>query len=150
VPELLVIDDSGKQLGLKSTFEALRLAEERDLDLVEIGPNNRPPVAKIMDYSKYRYELDKKRGKQKRGGEVKEVRLSLEIGEHDWQVRVNQAKRFLEEGNKVKVSLKLTGRQMLFSEKATEKINDFKNILDASYESPPQRLGPRYIAVIKK
>lgn len=143
-----MIDNSGKQLGIKSTFEALRMAEDIDLDLVEVGPNGHPPVARIMDYSKYRYELDKKQSKRKRGSEVKEVRLSLGIGEHDWRVRLNQATKFLNDGCKIKITLKLAGRQMLFKDKAIDKMNEFKNALGASYESAPQRFGPRYIAVI--
>lgn len=135
-------------MGIKSTFEALRLAEDLDLDLVEVGPNLQPPVARIMDYSKYRYELEKKQSKKKRGSEIKEVRLSLGIGEHDWQVRLNQATKFLNEGSRVKLTLKLAGRQMLFKDKAIDKMNEFKNALGASYESAPQRYGPRYIAVI--
>ena len=124
------------------------MAEDVDLDLVEVGPNSRPPVARIMDYSKYRYELEKNQSKKKRGSEIKEVRLSLEIGEHDWRVRINQATKFLNDGNRVKLTLKLAGRQMLFKDKAIDKMNEFKNALGASYESVPQRFGPRYVAVI--
>lgn len=103
-----------------------------------------------MDYSKYRYEQEKKQTKQKRTGEIKEIRLSLGIGEHDWQVKTNRAKKFLDEGHKVKVSLRLSGRQMLFAAKAAEKIDEFRQQLEASFESTPQRLGPRYIAIIKR
>jgi len=104
-----------------------------------------------MDYSKYRYEQGKKQSKQKKSsGEIKEVRLSLGIGDHDWQVKIGRAQKFLDQGHKVKITLRLSGRQMLFAGKATEKIDEFRQQLGGSFESAPQRLGPRYIAIIKR
>jgi translation initiation factor IF-3 len=136
-------------LGIKTLYEALQLAENAELDLVEVGPSASPPVAKILDYSKYRYELEKKQTKQKKSSEIKEVRLSLEIGQHDWSVKLNQAKKFLADNGRVQVSLKLSGRQMLFASKAGEKINSFREALGAQYETEPQRLGQRFNAVLK-
>lgn len=127
----------------------MQLAEDAELDLVEVGPSASPPVAKILDYSKYRYELEKKQTKQKKSSEIKEVRLSLEIGEHDWDVKLNQAKKFLADNGRVRVSLKLSGRQMLFANKAGAKINTFREALGAQYEAEPQRLGQRFNAVLK-
>lgn len=146
-----MIDGSGKQLGIKSVYEALRLAEEADLDLVEVGPGANPPVAKIMDFGKYQYELEKKHKQQSRAAtDVKEIRLSVNIDEHDWQVKLEKAKKFLAQSGKVKVDMKLMGRQMLFVQRALEKLNKFKDELGGNFEEPPQRMGRRYLAIIEK
>jgi len=150
-PEMLVISADKKQLGIKSLYEALRLAEEQNLDLIEVGPNASPPVARIMDYGKYRYELEKKQKTQsKRTTDVKEIRLSINIDEHDWQVKLERAKKFMAQSGKVKVEIKLMGRQMLFIDKATERLNQFREELGGEFESPPQRLGKRFVVLIKK
>lgn len=148
---MLVIDVNGKQLGIKSLYEALHLAEEQDLDLIEVGPGAQPPVARIMDYGKYKYELEKKQKSQSRAStDIKEVRLSVNIDSHDWQVKLERAKKFMAQSGRVKVEMKLAGRQMLFMEKALEKLNQFKQELGGEFESQPQRLGRRYIVLIKQ
>jgi translation initiation factor IF-3 len=110
-----VIDENGEQLGVMAPFEALKMARERMLDLVEISPNAVPPVCKIQDYGKYLYEKDKSdraaRKKQK-VIVIKEVKFSVTVDEHDYQTKKNQAVRFLGEGDKVKASLRFKGRQM--------------------------------------
>lgn len=110
-----VIDDEGNQLGILQPFEALKIARERGLDLVEVSPNAVPPVCRIQDYGKFLYEKDKSdraaRKKQK-VIVVKEVKFSVTVDEHDYQTKKNQAVRFLAEGDKVKASLRFKGRQM--------------------------------------
>src|SRR4051812_27125289 len=92
-PKLRVIDDQGTQLGIIDTSEGLKLAEEKGLDLVEVSPNADPPVARVMDFGKYRYEQEKQQQKQKKSkaGQVKEIRLTMKIGEHDLQYRLERA-----------------------------------------------------------
>jgi translation initiation factor IF-3 len=112
--ELRVIDSDGTQLGIMSLDEALNLASEKKLDLVNIAPTAKPPVCKILDYGKYRYELQKKEKEAKKKQkitQVKEIRLSTFIEEHDLAVKANNAARFLKEGDKVKVSLRFKGRE---------------------------------------
>ncbi len=110
-----VIDENGEQLGILQPFEALKIARERGLDLVEVSPNAVPPVCRIQDYGKFLYEKDKSdraaRKKQKIIV-VKEVKFSVTVDEHDYQTKKNQAVRFLSEGDKVKASLRFRGRQM--------------------------------------
>ena len=113
--EIRVIDENGEQLGVMAPFDALKMARERTLDLVEISPNAVPPVCKIQDYGKFLYEKDKSdraaRKKQK-VIVIKEVKFSVTVDEHDYQTKKNQAVRFLGEGDKVKASLRFKGRQM--------------------------------------
>lgn len=113
--EIRVIDENGEQLGIMVPFDALKIARERTLDLVEISPNAVPPVCRIQDYGKYLYEKDKSdraaRKKQK-VIVIKEVKFSVTVDEHDYQTKKNQAVRFLGEGDKVKASLRFRGRQM--------------------------------------
>ena len=113
--ELRVISNDGEQLGIMSASEALRLAEERDLDLVKISPQAKPPVCKIMDYGKYRFDMakrEKEARKNQRVVDIKEVRLSVNIDTHDFDTKVGHAKRFIAGGDKVKVSIRFRGREM--------------------------------------
>lgn len=113
--ELRVISSSGEQLGVLPFFEALRLAEDEGLDLIEIVPTSTPPVAKIMDFGKYRYDQVKREKESKKTQhqvKVKEIKLSPNISDHDRDVKVRQAREFLEKGNKVKVTLLFRGREM--------------------------------------
>ncbi|WP_317891458.1 translation initiation factor IF-3 [Edaphobacter acidisoli] len=113
--EVRVIDENGEQLGVMAPFEALKIARERSLDLVEISPNAVPPVCKIQDYGKFLYEKDKSERaarKKQKVITIKEVKFSVTVDEHDYQTKKNQALRFLTEGDKVKASLRFKGRQM--------------------------------------
>lgn len=113
--EVRVIDENGDQLGVMQPFEALRIARERSLDLVEISPNAVPPVCKIQDYGKFLYEKDKSERAARKTQKViviKEVKFSVTVDEHDYQTKKNQAVRFLGDGDKVKASLRFKGRQM--------------------------------------
>ena len=110
-----MIDENGEQLGVMPPFEALKIARERSLDLVEISPNAVPPVCKIQDYGKYLYEKDKSERaarKKQKVITIKEVKFSVTVDEHDYQTKKNQAIRFLGDGDKVKASLRFKGRQM--------------------------------------
>ncbi|MCT4778822.1 MULTISPECIES: translation initiation factor IF-3 [Exiguobacterium] len=117
--EVRLIGADGAQLGVQSRTEALRLAEEADLDLVMVAPQATPPVCKIMDYGKYRFELqkkDKETRKNQKVVQMKEVRLSPTIEENDFQTKFRNAKKFLENGNKVKASIRFRGRAITHSE----------------------------------
>lgn len=113
--QLRVIDEDGQQLGVLSKREALELAAQRELDLVEISPNADPPVAKIVDWGKYNYQKTKQLQKQKRSSktsELKQMRFGLKIGDHDLDVKLKKVTTFLEEGHKVKITLFYRGREM--------------------------------------
>lgn len=124
--EVRVIDDAGNQLGILPPFEALKIARERGLDLVEVSPNAVPPVCRIQDYGKFLYEKDKSERaarKKQKVIVVKEVKFSVTVDEHDYQTKKNQAVRFLGEGDKVKASLRFKGRQMAHRELGYNIIN---------------------------
>jgi translation initiation factor IF-3 len=141
-----VVDQDNKQIGIIDTREALRMAEEAGLDLVEIQPNVRPPLCKIMDYGKYRYELSKKAKSQRsHAAEMKEVRLgrSAKIGEHDVEIRVKQARRFLMDGHKVQFIQKFRGREMAFQEIGRKRLDEIAQALAdiAKVEIPARTMG---------
>src|ERR1700678_2812069 len=124
--EIRVIDENGEQLGVMPPFDALKMARERSLDLVEISPNAVPPVCKIQDYGKFLYEKDKSDRAARRKQKIitiKEVKFSVTVDEHDYQTKKNQAVRFLGEGDKVKASLRFKGRQMAHRELGNAIIN---------------------------
>ena len=126
--EIRLISDDGEQLGIMSSAEALKIAESRNLDLVKIAPTAKPPVCKIVDYGKYRFEMAKKEKEAKKNQhviETKEIRLSLKIDTHDFETKVNHAKKFLEYGNKVKVSIRFRGREMAHPEIGTKTMERF-------------------------
>lgn len=117
--EIRVISDDGEQLGIMSAAEALKIAESRNLDLVKIAPMAKPPVCKVMDYGKFRFEKAKKEKEAKKNQktiEIKEIRLSLNIDAHDFDTKINHAKKFIAAGNKVKVSIRFRGREMAHPE----------------------------------
>jgi len=121
-----VIDEEGAQLGVMQPFEAMKLARERGLDLVEISPTADPPVCKITDYGKYQYQLNKKAHEQRkssRGSQLKEVKFRPNTAEHDYQVRKNQIIRFLGEGHKVRAMIFHRGREMAHQEVGRAKMN---------------------------
>jgi len=124
--EVRVIDDKGEQLGIMAPFDALKIARERGLDLVEVSPTAVPPVCRIQDYGKFLYEKDKSERaarKKQKVIVVKEVKFSVTVDEHDYQTKKNQAVRFLTEGDKVKASLRFKGRQMAHRELGYNIIN---------------------------
>ena len=126
--EVRVVDQNGEQLGVMSGRDALALAEERQLDLVKIAPQARPPVCKLMDYGKYRFEQSKKEREFRKNQKVitvKEVRLSATIEDHDIDVKYRNAVKFLKDGNKVKVTIRFRGRQITHSEIGRQVMNEF-------------------------
>jgi translation initiation factor IF-3 len=145
-PNVRLVDIDGSQLGVVSLRQALDAAAEAGLDLAEIAPNAQPPVVKILDWGKYRYEQTKQLAKSKKNQrqvEVKQVRLGLKIGEHDLQVKLNRAKKFIEQGHKVKISLLFRGREITRPElgraildRVMEEISSL-----AIQEQPPQLSG---------
>jgi translation initiation factor IF-3 len=133
-PEVRVIDEEGKNLGIMPTQEAIKLARERELELIEVFPKAEPPIAKILDYGKFLYQKEKELRKQKAGQkriEIKGIRLSLRISQHDKEIRLGQAKDFLEEGDKVKIEILLKGRERQYANAAKDTINQFINSLEA-------------------
>jgi translation initiation factor IF-3 len=122
-----VIDETGKQLGVFPTGEALRLAEDRGLDLVEVSPNANPPVCRLLNYSKHMYERsrrDREARKAQKQAEIKEIRLRPKIAEHDVMVKLKLARRFLEEGSKVRVRVRFRGREITHKEIARELLDN--------------------------
>lgn len=126
--EVLVIAPDGESLGKMSRFEAFKKAEEYELDLLCVAPNANPPVCKIINYGKYRFESQKKAKEAKKNQkiiEIKEIQLTPTIGEHDIQTKVKAAIRFLNEGNKIKVGVRFRGRQLAHVEVGEEVLNKF-------------------------
>jgi translation initiation factor IF-3 len=110
-----LIDQDGKQLGIFPTKEALKNAEEQGFDLVEVAPTANPPVCKIMDYGKYRYQMSKRHSSRHKTMEVKEVKVRPQISKHDLDFKIRNIKRFLEQGNKVKITMLFRGREIVYS-----------------------------------
>jgi translation initiation factor IF-3 len=137
IPEVFLIDENDEKLGVTPTAKALSMAQEAGLDLVEVNPKEKPPVAKIMDYGHFKYEREKKAQKQKaqqKKVEIKGIRLSIRISKHDFNFRLEQAKKFLLKGNKLKIELILKGRERQHPEKAVEIINRFIGEIEKSEE----------------
>ena len=131
--EVRLIGEDGEQLGIVPGKEALRLAQEAELDLVKIAPTAKPPVCKIIDYGKYRYELarkEKEAKKKQKVIEIKEVRLSPNIDTNDLNTKVGAARKFLEKGDKVKVTLRFRGREMAHMFKSKYILDDFAESLN--------------------
>ncbi len=148
IPEVRVIDAEGGQLGIVPTDQARRMAEEKGLDLVEVAPDARPPVCKIMDYGKFRYTLKKKEHDAKRKThttQLKEIRLRPKIDKHDRDFKTNQAKGFLAEGHKVQFNMLFRGREMAHQEVGREVMNGImKDLAEFSkVERPPTMEGKR-------
>lgn len=127
--EVRVIDENGNNLGIFNLEEAIQLAREKNLDLVQVTENLEPPVCRIIDYGKYLYSQKKKSKKGKKGGEVKEIRLTLGISSHDIETKIKQIEQFLKEGNKVKIEMRLRGREKALKEFAKEKFQQFLETL---------------------
>lgn len=143
-----VVTDEG-QHGILPIDQALAMAQQRNLDLVEIAPNADPPVAKIMDFGKYRYEQQKKekeqRKKQARQGELKEVRFRPNTDDHDYEFKTKHAREFLEQGNKVKAWVQFRGRDIIYKDRGAAMLAKFVEDLSdvAKLDQPPQMEGRR-------
>jgi len=137
IPIVFVIDESGKQLGEMSNTEALEIARERELDLVEVAPNAKPPVCKITNYGKFQYSQSKQdrlsKAKQKKIG-TKGIRLGMRTDKHDLDFKKKQAEKFLSKGHKVKIELRLRGREKAHQDLAVKGIRSFVENIDIPYK----------------
>jgi translation initiation factor IF-3 len=145
-PEIRVIDSDGSQLGIITPAEALRVAEEKELDLVLVSETASPPVCRIMDYGKYKFEQEKKAREAKKKqhtADIKEVKMRYKIDEHDYNVRVNQAQRFLKAGDKVKATITFRGREIQHSNLAEELLSRMAKDLQevAEVQQAPKKEG---------
>ena len=144
--EIRLIGENGEQLGIMSAREAMKLAEEAELDLVKIAPTAKPPVCKIIDYGKYRYELarkEKEAKKKQKVVELKEIRLSPNIDLNDLNTKMNAAKKFLSKGDKVKITLRFRGREMAHMASSKHILDDIAQSLSdiAVVEKAPKVEG---------
>ncbi|MCR4580773.1 MAG: translation initiation factor IF-3 [Treponema sp.] len=136
VREVRLIDDEGKQLGIVPTQEALRIAKDKDLDLVEVSPNANPPVCKVLDYGKYRFEQEKKLRDSKKNQKVlklKEIRMQPKIGSGDLDTKAKHIQEFLDEGDKVKVTIRFRGRELAHTELGYDVLNEVLKRLTSAY-----------------
>ena len=150
--EVRVVSESGEQLGIMSARDALKLAQEAELDLVKIAPTAKPPVCKIIDYGKFRYEQirkEKEARKKQKTVEVKEVRLSPNIDTNDLNTKDNAAKKFLAKGNKVKITLRFRGREMAHIQTSRHILDDFAaELADISTVEKAPKLEGRSISMV--
>jgi len=151
--ELLVIDDDGGKRGVMSKFDALKMAETEGLDLVEVAPLAKPPVVKLMDFGKYKYQEQKKAAEARKNQkiiEIKEIKMRPMIDDHDYDVKMRSIKRFFEEGDKVKVTLRFRGREMAHMEIGMELLQKVKRDVDTigKIEQEPKLEGRQMIMVM--
>ncbi|MEB3161786.1 MAG: translation initiation factor IF-3 [Prochlorothrix sp.] len=145
-PKIRVVDTDGQQLGILSPREALKIAQEKELDLVLVSDKADPPVCRIMDYGKYKFEQEKRAREAKKrqhNAEVKEVKMRYKIDEHDYQVRINQARRFLKAGDKVKATITFRGREIQHSDLAQSLLQRMATDLQefAEVQQAPKKEG---------
>ena len=149
--EIRLIGEDGQQLGIMSSREAIKIAREAELDLVKIAPQAKPPVCKIIDYGKYRYELarkEKEAKKKQKTIEVKEVRLSPNIDSNDLNTKIASARKFIEKGNKVKVTLRFRGREMAHVQSSRHILDEFAKALeDIALVDKPAKMEGRSMAM---
>jgi translation initiation factor IF-3 len=153
VSSVRVVDENGEMLGVLPIREALNRAVEAGLDLVEISPNAEPPVCKILDFGKYKYEIQKKKNearKKQKVIEVKEIKLRPNIDEHDYEVKMRSVHRFLDEGDKVKVTMRFRGREMVHQEIGLKVLERVRDELEerAKVEQMPKLEGRQMIMVL--
>ncbi len=150
--EVRVVGSNGEQLGIMSAREANELAEKEGLDLVKISPSAVPPVCKIMDYGKYLFDKTKREKEQRKNQkvvELKEVQLSMTIEQHDIDIKAKNATKFLLNGDKVKVSIRMSGRQQAYAERGVETENNFaKSLEEISVIEKPAKIEGRNIILI--
>ncbi|HIY63350.1 MAG TPA: translation initiation factor IF-3 [Candidatus Mediterraneibacter stercoripullorum] len=150
--EIRLISEDGEQLGIMSAREAMKIAQEKELDLVKIAPMAKPPVCKIIDYGKFKYEQarkEKEAKKKQKTVEIKEVRLSPNIDTNDLNTKVNNAKKFITKGNKVKVTLRFRGREMAHVQQSKHILDDFAEMLaDVASIEKPAKLEGRNMSMV--
>ena len=152
VPEIRVIASDGEQLGIMSPMEAMRIADGEGLDLVEISPTAKPPVCKIMDYGKYKYEQQKKEHESKRKQvkvTVKEIKMRPNTDAHDIEFKMNHVRRFIEHKDKAKISIQFRGREMMHMDRAKEMLNKIVlDLADVAVAEMAPKLEGRTLSVI--
>ncbi len=153
IPKIRLVDENGEMVGVVTVQEGLRRAEEAGLDLVEVSPGAEPPVCKILNYGKYKYELQKKAAEAKKKQkviEIKEIKIRPTIEDHDYEVKLRAAKKFLENEDKVKVTLRLRGREMAHIDLALQILTRFKGDLVefAKVEQEPKLEGKQAIMML--
>ena len=153
--EVQLISDTGEKLGTVAISKALEIAEEKRLDLVLVAPNSVPPVCKIMDYGKYKFEQAKKEKEAKKKQkvlEVKEIRVTPNIEKHDFEFKTRNAKKFIEDGNKVKLTVRFRGREVNNSKAGEAVLNNFIEALNeiAQVEKPPKLEGRNMFTILAK
>lgn len=150
--EVRVIGENGEMIGVMSSRDAMKLARDAELDLVKIAPTAKPPVCRIVDYGKYRYELarkEKEAKKKQKTVEIKEVRLSPNIEANDLNTKVNAARKFLEKGDKVKITLRFRGREMAHMTTSKHILDDFaEKLADCSVIERQAKVEGRSMAII--
>ena len=150
--EIRLIGEDGEQLGIMSAREAMKIAQEAELDLVKIAPAAKPPGCKIIDYGKYKYEQarkEKEAKKKQKTVEVKEVRLSPNIDTNDLNTKINNAKKFISKGNKVKVTLRFRGREMAHVQQSKHILDDFAETLaDVAVVEKPAKMEGRAMSMV--
>lgn len=150
--EVRLIGPDGEQIGVVSSREAQKIADEAGLDLVKIAPNAKPPVCKVIDYGKYRYELDRKEKdakKKQKTVELKEIRLSPNIDTNDLNTKMNAAKKFLAKGNKVKITLRFRGREMAHMSSSKHILDDIaENLSDVAVVEKAPKIEGRSIGMV--
>ena len=153
--EVRLIDDSGQALGILSLHEAISAAKDKGLDLVEVAANAKPPVCRIMDYSKYKFEKNKKekeaRKKQRQHQvDIKEIKFRPKIEEHDYNVKLKHIRRFLTDGDKVKIIIRYRGREIMFLDSGTELLNKISVDVEdlGTMEKKPEILGKQQMIII--
>lgn len=151
IAEVLVIDENGQSRGVMPPKEAMKLADAAQLDLVEVAPDAKPPVCRILDYGKYKYQQNKKtKNPQSNQIKIKEIRLSPSIGKHDLDVRVNQAREFLNDKNKVQMTMTFTGREIAHVDEGEKRLQEAIEALQdiCRIDSPPRRQGKKIQCMI--
>jgi translation initiation factor IF-3 len=152
-PELRVINEEGQQVGVMKTSEALALAMENGLDLVEVSPVAKPPVAKLIDFAKYKYQQKKLEQQQKKNAkktEVKTIWISMRISDHDMEIKANKVSEFLTDGDLVKIELRMRGREQAFGDMGRQNLNKFLTYIKQPYriEIPSRRMGGTWSTLV--
>lgn len=151
VREVRLIDDEGNQLGIVPTVDALRMAKDKDLDLVEVSPNANPPVCKILDFGKYRFEQEKKLRESKKNQKVlklKEIRMQPKIGSGDLDTKAKHVQEFLNEGDKVKITVRFRGRELAHTELGFDVLNEVLKRLTSAYNiDKPAKMDGKMMSI---
>ena len=151
--ELRIINETGEQIGVMKTSEALSLANEHGLDLIEVSPNAQPPVAKLMDLAKFKYQQKKLLQQQKKNlkkTEVKTLRISVRISDHDMQTKIKKASEFLSDGHLVRTELRMRGREQAFKDLGEQQLKKFIGLIEVPHriEVPVKRMGPTFSVIL--